>query len=303
MKRDIWYESKGRGKIHGCIWEPEESPKAVVQIIHGIAEHVERYDHFAAFLNSQGILAAAEDHMGHGQSGGDGAIPGHFHGGWFAAVEDSLELTNQLRRDYPGMPLIVLGHSMGSFMLRTILCRYPDAPIDGAIISGTCWQPSFAMPAVVKIMDTLCQRAGAEKPNEKLQNLVFGSYNVRVEHPRTALDWVCRDAKHPMMQGFRPTAGLLRDMMVGLAYTEKKENLSDMRKDIPVFFIAGGDDPVGSYGKGVHRAAEIFKKMGMEDVQLRLYPMCRHEILNEINRQDVYRDILNWMRKKGEISK
>ena len=298
MAADFYLDSCGKGKIRCRRWEPAQTPKAVFQIIHGIAEHVERYDHFAEYLAEHGYLVVAEDHMGHGKSGGDGAIAGYFHGGWNAAVEDSYGLLTTLQQEYPHIPYILFGHSMGSFIARNILSRYPDSGIAASIISGTCWQPAFAMPAIVKLMDVICRFTDEEKPNEKLQNLVFGSYNARIEHPRTSLDWVSRDKQvvdaHPMNHGFRPAAGLLRDMMVGLNQVERQENLSAMDKKLPVFFVAGGDDPVGNYGKGIHAAADAFREAGMQNVSVRIYPLCRHEILNEINRQEIYEDILQW---------
>lgn len=302
MRTDFWYDSKGAGKIHGCRWSPEGEPKAVVQILHGIAEFVERYDDFANFLTQHGFLVVAEDHMGHGQSINGGGIQGYFHGGWFTAVGDSLQLMADIKAEYPHLPYILFGHSMGSFMARTILCKYPQCGLSAAVICGTGWQPAFALPALIKVMDGICKKNEA-KPSESLQKLIFGSYNHKVEHPRTEYDWLTRDAKivdeyiaHPLC-GFTASAGLLRDMIKGIHFIEQKENLKNMNKQLPVFFIAGGDDPVGSYGKGVYTAAEEFKKAGMEDVSIRIYPMGRHEILNEINRKDVYQDVLRWIEK------
>ena len=304
MRRDIWYDSKGAGKIHACRWTPEGEPKAVLQIVHGIAEFVERYDDCGNYLTERGYVVVAEDHMGHGQSiNGDG-IQGYFHGGWFTAVEDTMQLMTDTRKEYPNLPYILFGHSMGSFMARTILCKYPDSGINAAVICGTGWQPAFAMPAVIKLVDSVCKKTGETKPNEKLQNLIFGSYNSKVEHPRTPYDWLSRDAKivdayiaHPLC-GFTASAGLLRDMMKGIYFIEQSVNLNAMRKDLPVFFIAGGDDPVGSYGKGVRQAANAFQKAGMTDVSVRIYPLCRHEILNEINKEEIYEDVIQWMESK-----
>ena len=303
MRQDIWYDSKGAGKIHACRWIPEGQPRAVVQILHGIAEFVERYDDFANFLNSKGILVVAEDHMGHGQSINGEGIQGYFHGGWFTAVEDSMQLLEDTRKEYPELPYILFGHSMGSFMARTILCKYPDCGLTAAVICGTGWQPAFALPGLIKVVEGICKVSGETKPNAKLQNLVFGSYNKKVEHPRTAFDWLSRDSKivdeyiaHPLC-GFIASAGLLRDMMKGIHYIEQPGNLDNMNPSLPVFFIAGGDDPVGPYGKGVHTCAEAFRKAGMEDVSVRIYPLCRHEILNEINRIQVYQDVLKWIEK------
>lgn len=306
MREDFWYDSKGAGKIHGCRWTPEESPKAVVQIVHGIAEFIERYDEFAAYLNSLGFLVVAEDHMGHGQSVGENGIQGYFHGGWFTAVEDTMTLLRETQAAYPDIPYVLFGHSMGSFMARTILCKYPDSGISAAVICGTGWQPTALLPPVTRFIEAVCRKDGEDKPSAFLENLVFGSYNKRVEHPRTAYDWLSRDAKivdayiaHPMC-GFTPTAGLLREMMKGLTYIEKPTHLEAMKKDLPVFFVAGGDDPVGSCGKGVKRTVSEFKKAGMTDVSCRIYPLCRHEILNEINRQEIFEDIGGWLAKKVE---
>lgn len=306
MREDFWYDSKGAGKIHGCRWTPEESPRAVVQIVHGIAEYVERYDEFAAYLNGLGFLVVAEDHMGHGQSVGENGIQGYFHGGWFTAVEDTMTLLRETQAAYPDIPYVLFGHSMGSFMARTILCKYPDSGISAAVICGTGWQPAALLPPVTRFIEAVCRKDGEDQPSAFLENLVFGSYNRRVEHPRTAYDWLSRDAKivdayiaHPMC-GFTPTAGLLREMMKGLTFIEKPAHLEAMKKDLPVFFVAGGDDPVGSYGKGVRHTVSQFKKAGMTDVSCRIYPLCRHEILNEINRREIFEDIGGWILKKVE---
>ena len=303
MRKDFWFDSHGQGKIHVCRWEPEGSPKAVLQIVHGIAEYVERYDDFADSLTKQGFLVVAEDHMGHGQSINGGGIQGYFHGGWFTAVEDTYQLLTDTRRELPNVPYVLFGHSMGSFMARTILCKHPDSGITAAVICGTGWQSAALLPPVIQLTEKVCEKIGETNPSEKLQNLVFGSYNKRVEHPRTDFDWLTRDAKivdayvsHPLC-GFTASAGLLRDMMKGLYFIEQPGNLAAMRKDLPVFFIAGGDDPVGNYGKGVRQSADAFHKAGMTEVSVKIYPMCRHELLNEINKEEVYQDVTQWLER------
>lgn len=301
MRSDFYYASKGAGNIHACRWTPEGTPVAVLQIVHGIAEFIERYDDFANYLTRQGFLVVAEDHMGHGQSiNGDG-VQGFFHGGWFTAVADTYELLQMTRAEFPDIPYVLFGHSMGSFMARTILCKYPDSGISAAIICGTGWQPRQMLPAVIRVCESICKRTGEMVPSETLQKVVFGGYNKKVEHPRTEYDWLSRDAKsvdayiaHPLC-GFTPSCGLIRDMLKGIRYIEEPKSLAAMRKDLPVFFIAGGDDPVGSYSKGVIRAVEEFRKNGMLNVAHKIYPLCRHEILNEINKEDVYQDVSNWL--------
>lgn len=304
MRTDFWFDSRGAGKIHCCKWAPEGEPRAVLQIVHGIAEFIERYDTFANYLSERGIVVVAEDHMGHGQSiNGDG-VQGYFHGGWFNAVADTYQLLSQTKSEYPELPYILFGHSMGSFMARTILCKYPDSGIAAAIICGTGWQPAFALPVLIKLIEAMNKKAGETAPNQKLNDMIFGSYNSKVEHRRTTHDWLTRDDEivdayiaHPLC-GFVPSGGLMRDMMQGIYYIEQRDNLAKMRKDLPVFFIAGGDDPVGSYGKGIHQAANAFRKAGMTDVSVRIYPLCRHEILNEINKEEIFEDIIQWIGEK-----
>ena len=272
-----------------------------MQLVHGIAEHVERYHDIACWLNSQGILVVAEDHMGHGKSVREKGRLGYFHGGWFAAVEDTYALLKQTAEDYPGVPYILFGHSMGSFMARTILAKYPQSGISGCIICGTAWQPAALLKTALPICNMLCKNGGDKKPSAALQKLMFGSYNKRVERVRTPNDWLTRDNRivdaynEDPKCGFTATAGLYRDMLLGISYVQQPDSLNAMNKEIPVLFTAGKEDPVGAYGQGVQQAVEVFQKAGMKQVSCKLYPLCRHEILNEINRGEVYQDILDWI--------
>lgn len=305
MRTEFFYDSKGVGKIHAIRWTPEGEVKAVVQIVHGIAEYALRYDEFARYLNGFGILVVAEDHMGHGGSIENGGTRGYFDGGWFTAVEDTYQLLTDIRRELPDIPYILYGHSMGSFVARTILARYPDSGIAAAVLSGTGWVPNGVLAMMGTVCAMLCRTGDERKPNEKLQNMIFGGYNKRVEHPRTEYDWLSRDASavdayvaDPMC-GFAVSTGLQRDLADGMRYIQKGENLHKMRKDLPVLFIAGGDDPVGSYGKGVRQTAEAFKAHGMDNVSVRIYPLCRHEIHNEINREEIFEDVVQWIKKSN----
>lgn len=304
MRTDLYFDSCGVGKIHACRWAPEGKPRAVVQILHGIAEHVERYDAFAEFLNRNGILVVAEDHMGHGKSIGNKGIRGYFHGGWFSAIEDSVKLLKMTAEEFPDVPYILFGHSMGSFMARTILAKNPELPLTGAIICGTGWQPAALLKVAGPLCKTICKFTDETKPNEFLDGVIFGSYNKKVEHPRTNKDWLTRDAKivdayiaDPLC-GFVASAGLLRDMLLGITYIQKAESIAAMKKTLPCLFIAGGDDPVGNYGKGVEESAQAFRNAGMEQVSCKIYPLCRHEILNEINRDEAFTDVLEWILKQ-----
>ena len=303
MRTDFYYDSCGAGKIHGCRWMPEGAPKGIVQIVHGIAEFVERYDDFARFLAANGFVVVAEDHMGHGQSISEDSPRGYFTGGWFVAVDDTMQLLKDTMAEFPGVPYILFGHSMGSFMARTILAKYPDSGISGAIICGTGWQPRLALPALIAVVEGLCKKQGETNPDPALHKMIFGAYNNRIANARTDFDWLTRDESivddyiaHPLC-GFVPACGLLRDMMKGIYYVEQPKNLQNMQMHLPVFFIAGKEDPVGPYGKGVEQARKAFQKAGMVRTSIKLYPDCRHEILNETNRQEVYEDVLAWLRQ------
>jgi len=301
MRTDHYFDSCGAGKIHYCRWTPDTQPKAVLQIVHGIAERVERYDHFANYLNSLGYLVVAEDHMGHGKSLDENGVRGYFHGGWFSAVDDTCRLMKDTMAEYPGLPYVLFGHSMGSFMARTILAKYPDCGITAAIICGTGWMPTAALPVMVKVMEGICKKNGEQTPVKQLDDMVFGGYNKRIPNPRTPKDWLTRNEAvvdayiaDPLC-GFVASCGLMRDMIKGIHYNQQPRNLKNMKKHLPVFFIAGGEDPVGPYGKGVEQAVAAFKKAGMINVACRIYPGCRHEILNELNQEEVYKDISDWL--------
>lgn len=301
MRTDFFFKSGSGARLHGCRWTPDSQVRAVLQIVHGIAEYVERYDGFANFLNRQGILVVAEDHMGHGKSISQECPQGYFAGGWQTAVDDTYRLTRDTMAEFRDVPFILFGHSMGSFMARTILAKYPDSGITAAVICGTGWQPAPVLAAGKAACALVCRAKGERAPSPLLQAMAFGTYNRKVEHPRTPYDWISRDNsvvnayKADPLCGFTPTAGLMRDMMEGIAYIQREENLAKMGKALPVLFIAGGDDPVGSYGAGVRTAAEAFRKAGMERVDVRIYPLCRHELLNEINREEIMDDVSRWI--------
>jgi len=301
MHKDLFFGVNG--DIHACVWEPEGEPKAVVQIVHGIAEYAFRYRDFAEFLTKQGYLVVAEDHMGHGKSISDRCPQGCFSGGWFAAVADTYTLLRDTKNQYPNVPYILFGHSMGSFMVRTILQEYPDSGIAGCVICGTGWMPGLVLKLGRTVSRLICKIKGETKPNALLQKLMFGSYNNRIEESRTSYDWLSRDQEQvdayvlDPLCGFDASAGLARDMLTGILYIQNRKNLVKMCKALPVYFIAGEADPVGDYGKGVLKAVDAFEKAGMRNVSSHLFADCRHEILNELNRKDVYNDVLMWMEK------
>ena len=304
--QDFYFQSStGRTSIHALKCVPDGKPRAVVQIAHGIAEHIDRYRPFMEFLADNGFVAAGNDHLGHGKSIRVPEEQGFFaeKDGWWRVVDDMDKLHDIMSKEYPELPYVLFGHSMGSFLTRTYLIKHPDK-YDGVILSGTGHQsPALVLGGNVAA-SVMAKLNGAMGDGTKLDSLAFGSYLSQIENPRTKFDWLSRDAEQvdkyiaDPLCGFVGKIGLYRDMMHGIKFITDKKNIAQMNKEKPVYFMSGDGDPVGDYGKGVERAYKAFCDAGLHDVFMRLYPGGRHEMLNETNKEQVYQDILNWLNEK-----
>lgn len=297
--------SDGKTQLHACLWIPDEKIKfrGVLQIAHGVAEHIGRYDDFARYLNQQGIVVAGHDHLGHGQSLPEGGTPVYFgeENGWTHAVDDIHGLHEILAKRFKRLPHLIMGHSMGSFLTRTYLIRYPGEK-KVAIIMGTGWQPGYMLTGGSLIAKRFYYKNGGSSTSDFVTALAFGGYNRAFAPNRTGFDWLSADPENvdryiaDPLCGADATVGLFRDMLGGIRFNQKPANLKKMDTSMPVLFIAGEDDPVGAMGKGVKRSCAAFQKAGMQDVTLKLYPGLRHEILNEKPmQQTVYADIHDWL--------
>jgi len=289
-----------RNQTFSCrIWKPDAYPKAIVQIIHGVVEHTARYDHFACWLKLHGYLVVAEDHPGHGNTAKNGKL-GYMEGGWMGTLAGIHRLYEVIHEEYPDLPYFMLGHSMGSFLLRTYLFTY-DTPLCGAIISGTGWLPSVILPLGLLVCKAEARRVGLEGSSSLLEGMMFGGYNLKFKPNRTTHDWLSRDnavvdayLADPLC-GYSTSIQLDTEMLRGIQMIQKKENLSRMNKDLPVFFFSGACDPVGDMGSGVMRCVRAFQAAGMKNVSYQLYPDMRHEALNEFGKEQVYQDVLHWL--------
>lgn len=296
--------SDGKTQLHGMLWEPEGvAVRAVLQICHGVAEHIARYDGFARALNEQGIVVAGHDHLGHGKSLPEGGTPVYFGDGntWNTVVDDIYVLHQRLKQRYPDVPLCIMGHSMGSFLTRTYLIRYPGT-VKAAVIMGTGWQPQAAITGGLALANAIAAVSGENATSELVTELAFGSYNKLFAPNRTKVDWLSADESNvddyiaDPLCGADATVGLFRQMLRGLRFNQTPGNIDRMDKNAPILLIAGQDDPVGDMGAGVRRTHDAFKRAGIKDVTLKLYPGLRHEILNEAAMRDtVYGDIGAWL--------
>ena len=285
------------------VWEPETAPRAIVQIVHGMAEHIGRYDRLARALNSRGFLAAGHDHRGHGP---DAALKGYFadENGWDAVVGDIREATLELKRRYPGLPVFLLGHSMGSFAVREYLLRWGDE-LSGAVLSGTGWYPlplCLAGQAVAAL-------SPKKKPARLVDKLAFSGNNRPFSPARTPYDWLTSD--EAMLDsymadpdcGFVFTGGAYRDFFSGLRRLTDLSRLSRMPKDLPVLFLSGTMDPVGQMGRGVETVARQFRSAGMRSVTVRLFPDARHEVFNETIRAEADAFLASWLEEQPSMRK
>jgi len=314
-KEEFYFDSRdGQTRLHAVRWIPKQEVRCVLQIVHGMAEYVERYEPLACLLAKEGILVTGEDHLGHGKSlyGRDGKEKGHPLG-YFCrqdpatvTVRDVHRLKKITQQQYPGVPYLILGHSMGSFILRNYLFRYGSG-IDGAVIMGTGMLGLPLLKCAKALAAVLGLLQGEKHPSMLLNAAAFGAYNKQIENPQTPVDWLSTDQEQVRryvedeLCGFCFTVNGFAALFELLARLHDKKGLETMPRDLPVLFMAGECDPVGDYGKAVRSVADSFRKAGMQKVDCRLYPGMRHEILNEKERQTVEADLLKWVIQTAEL--
>ncbi len=283
------------------------SPKAIVHLVHGMSEHAARYDHFASWLNENGYSVIASDLRGHGKTAGSIKNVGHFatKNGWEKVVNDLILISNKIKEDHPELPIYLMGHSMGSFLVRSL--AYTDSAIgNGYILSSTAGHPGFLGVAGEQLALINTKLMGKRNRSWLLTKLAFGDFNKKYKEKRTEKDWLSRDENivnqyinDPYcMQTF--TSQFYTDLTRGLLEINQQNKIDKMDKNKPVLLFAGDMDPVGNYGKGPEEVAKKMKLAGITDLETTIYKDGRHEMLNELNKEEVYKLILNWLNKKTE---
>ncbi len=302
-KEEFYYDSRdGVSSIHGIRWMPASQPVGIIQIIHGMEEYVGRYEDFARFMTDKGFIVTGEDHLGHGGSVQDGGVTGYFckQDPATVIVRDVHRLKKITQEKFPGLPVIILGHSMGSFIARNYIYRYGTG-INMAIIMGTGRMNGAVLNAGTALTKLISVFRGDKFKSKMITKMSFGSYCSRIESPRTPYDWLSVNEKNvddyiaDPMCGFGFTTGGYLALFELMRRMSKDVNVDAVPKDLPLFFVAGEDDPVGEYGEGVKASAEGYKAAGVRDVTVKLYPSCRHEILNDNDKEKVKEDILEWI--------
>jgi alpha-beta hydrolase superfamily lysophospholipase len=287
-------------------WLPDDGDvKAVLQISHGITEHIGRYGAFARFMTGCGFAVIGNSHLGHGRTAATEDALGLFpeQDGWLTAVRDLRIVYDHARARYPGLPYFLLGHSMGSFLARTFMILYPEA-LTGCVLSGTGQQNACLIRAGLMLSAAEIRLFGPAYRSARVNLLCFGAYNRRIKPRRTPCDWLTRDNElagrflADNTCGFVPSVGMLSNMLCGIHFVGARRHVEKMRKNLPLLLISGDQDPVGDYGAGVRKVARLWERAGIRDVTMKLYPGARHELLNETNRLEVYGDILAWLNEK-----
>lgn len=305
IKEELYYDSRdGKSKLHAVRYTPDNAEDicCVVQIVHGMAEYIERYEEFARFLTARGCVVTGEDHMGHGKSVGKTGKYGYFceQDPATVLVRDVHRLKKATQALYPDVPYVIMGHSMGSFITRNYMFRYGTG-VNAAIIMGTGMQPPAVLAAskiTAGIQRVFC---GSEHVSRLIDKLAFGSYNKAIPNPRTSFDWLSRDNERvdkyiaDPMCGFVFTVNGFSTLFELISRLHKQENLERIPRNLPVLMLSGDADPVGDYGKGVRKAYESLRDVGIENIRLKFYEGGRHELLNETNRDEVMNDIYTWL--------
>lgn len=305
MVESFYFTSSTGNKVYAQKWINKDITeyKGIIQLVHGMQEHIGRYDEFANLLSECGYIVVGHDHLGHGNTVKKEDDFGYFadKDGWDRLVEDIHILQNQIQKQYPNLPYVIMGHSMGSLLVRTYVTKYKDN-LSGMIISGTSGQKGGLLILGKMLTKLIMLFKGKRYKSKVLEYLVTGSFNKKFKPNRTNVDWTTRDEgvvdkyqKDPKC-GKNFTAIAYYDLLNGTYYLSKQKNINKTLK-IPVLIFSGDKDPVGENAKGVIRVYNMLKKAGLDKVKIRLFKDGRHEMLNEINKEEVYYLILDWLKE------
>ncbi len=300
MKTTTEFKDPYGKSLHLITWMPNQKPVASVQILHGMAEHAERYNLFANALNKRGFVVYAHDHRGHGHT--DSHQLGFIaeSNGFSLMVENIKHIHEFIREQFHDIPIIMFGHSMGSFLLQRFFQVYDVEP-DGIIYSGSSGKPPLMLHIGSILSSFLKWLYGAEAKSPLLERLSFGAYNKEFKPNRTYFDWLSRDNEmvdlyiDDPLCGFTCSTSFYHQLFNGLLTLHSQRTFADHNKNIPVLIVSGDNDPVSDMGKGIKNLEHLIRSSGVSSVDVQLYPGGRHEMLNETNRSEVIASVIDWI--------
>ncbi len=291
---------------------PATPPRAVIHILHGMAEHSMRYEPIAERLVEAGYVVFAHDHRGHGHSIPPGGLLGHYadQNGWQLVLADTARVNDTIRQQYPGVPIVILGHSMGSFITQGYLLQHGNT-VDAVVLTGSAMSTPMAVRSARMLAHLEKLRGGPKGRSNLIDMATFASYNKQTtKSPRTPADWLSRDPAevdkyiNDPLCGFLCTNQLWLDLTSGLDQISRQRNIRNIPSTLPIFLLSGERDPLSYDSKrhGIERLAEHLRDGGVRDVSYKLYEDGRHEILNETNRHEVIDDLLGWLEPRFPLS-
>jgi len=284
-------------------WSPDlESPKAVVQIAHGLVEHAARYERVAEALTSVVYICYADDHRGHGKTAGNLEDTGYLGpNGWDGVVNDLKILTDIIKGENQNIPLFFIGHSWGALLAQDYIQRW-GSDLNGVILSGS---GGYIDETMLQLGETLIKKQlkkfGPKKHNEQLAKMLFGPNNKPFEPAETEFQWLSRDQEEVNKYvddpycGFAGSTSLYGDLLYGIRKIWKEENERKIPVDLPIFMVSGSEDPSNDMTKNLFKLIERYQKYGINDLSYKIYEGARHEVFNEINRDEVFKDVINWL--------
>ena len=304
-KKQIQFESNTydeKQTLFADVFEPNNDAKGIVEIVHGMAEHRKRYEEFAAFLANNSYITVIYDQRGHGETCGSVENQGYMSDvdNFDAMVQDAYLVNQEIKKIYPDKLFILMGHSMGSFICQRYIELYADS-IDKVILSGTNFTKSLLFKLGTVIAKSEVKKHGRKYISKKLINLSFGSYNKAFKPNRTDYDWLSVNEENVDKYILDPycgadfSASYFMDLIINFNTIAK--NYNKIPTNIPVYLFSGAKDPVGNMGKGVKKLFTKYQKLGLKNIEMKLYENGRHEMLNETNKEEVYQDVLNWINK------
>ncbi len=303
--REVIMTMSDQVPVQAYIQQPVGEPVGHIHILHGMAEHMGRYDSTVEYFVEKGYVVSGHDHRGHGKTAQINGLKGHFAdvNGFNRVVEDVYEVITAFKENEKPLELILFGHSMGSFIARRFVQLHGEL-VDLLVLSGTGDDQGIARYGGLAVAHLFGKKEGFNQPNEQLNTLVFGNFNRGISNPKTKFDWLSKNESLVSSYlkdedcGFTPTTQFFIDLFEGLGMIHQKEEIARIPRDLPILLFAGTEDPVGRNGQSLWKVANQYHKAGIEDVTVHLFEGGRHELISDSTRKEVIHAVFQWVQKR-----